>query len=95
MNQGRDQDTEVAATKNVRMSFGSDSDAKVTITADQDFTHGITAIHIPGIITRVRGEANVEDHEAPKDIPINNNSQNRRTNHPSSNILRPCGGATM
>ena len=95
MNQGPDRDTEAAATKNVRMSFGSDNDANVIIIANQDLTHGITVTHIPRTITKVRGEANVEDHKAPKDIPIVNESQNRRTSHLLSNIPRPCDGATM
>ena len=77
------------------MSFGSNNAAKVIIIANQDLTHATTVTYIPRTITKVRGEANVEDHEAAKDVPTNNKSQNRTTSHLLSNIPCPCGDETI
>jgi hypothetical protein len=77
----------------VSIPFGSVNDAKVTIIADQELTHDITATHTPKATIGVHGEVNVTNHEAAEDITTNTNS--RKMHHPSNNTRHPCGGATM
>ena len=92
--QAQSQDTRDGATKHGQTFSFSDNGAKDTITANQELTRAIIAIHTPKVTTKVPGEASAVNRGVTGSVHLNAN-RIIMTNQFPNNTRSTFGGETI